>query len=123
MPTKSIMWGLHAATQTLSDRYQWACLEVQGLVKQSLDLTTEKDHKFVAEESTALCRWVKAVQPAIDCLGKSMAEQSCLLEDAWKAGMQIIKDILALYPPEDIKNTTDPPNDLTVRALPQPGGM
>ena len=46
-----------------------------------------------------------------------MARQSCLLEDARKAGMQITKDILALYPPEDQKNTTDPPNDLTVWAF------
>ena len=114
---KSIMRGLHVATQTLSDRYQQACLEVQGLVKQSLDLTTEKDRKFVSEASTALRRWVKAVQLAIDCLGKSVAEQSCLLEDARKAGMQIIKDILALYPPEDIKGTTDPANDLTVQVF------
>ena len=46
-----------------------------------------------------------------------MAEQSHLLEDAQKAGMQIVKDILALYPPEDKKDTTDPANDLTVRAF------
>ena len=90
---------------------------MQGLVKQSLNLSTEKDHRFMVEVSTALRRWVKAVQPAIDCLGKSMAEQSCLLEDARKAGMQITKDILALYPLEDKKNTTDPPNDLTVWAF------
>ena len=72
---------------------------------------------FVVEASTALRRWVKAVQPAIDCLGKSMAEQSHLLEDAWKAGMEITKEILALYPLEGKKEPADPLHDLTVRAF------
>ena len=85
--------------------YQWACLEVQGLVNQSLSLSTKKDHMFMAEASSALCQWVKAVQLAIDCLGKSVAEQSRLLEDAWKVGMEIPKDILALYPPRGSKGT------------------
>ena len=53
----------------------------------------------MVEASTALRRWTKAVQPAIDCLGKSVTEQSHLLEDARKVGMQITKYILALYPP------------------------
>ena len=75
---KGIMRGLHAATQTLSNGYQRPCLEVQGLVKQSLNLSTHKDHKFMMEASTVLRRWMKAVQPAIDCLGKSMAKQSRL---------------------------------------------
>ena len=73
---KGVMWGLHTASHTLSEGYQRACLEVQGLVNQSLSLSTEKDRMFVAEASTALCRWVKAVQPAIDCLGKSMLPSS-----------------------------------------------
>ena len=90
---------------------------MQGLVRQSLALSTEKDCKFVAEASGALRRWVKAVQLAIDCLGKPMAEQSCLLEDTRKAGMQITKEILALYPPKDKKDTADRLNDLTARAF------
>ena len=57
---KGVMWGLHKASHTLSEGYQWACLEVQGLVNQSLSLSTEKDHRFVAEASTTLCWWVKA---------------------------------------------------------------
>ena len=79
---KGVMRGLHKASHTLSEGYQWACLEVQGLVNQSLSLSTEKDRMFMAEASTALHRWVKAVQPTIDCHGKSVAEQSHLLEDA-----------------------------------------
>ena len=70
---KGVMRGLHEASHTLSEGYQRACLEVQGLFNQFLSLSTEKDRRFVAEASTALCRWVKAVQLAIDCLGKSVA--------------------------------------------------
>ena len=79
---QGVMQGLHAASHNLSDGYQRACLEVQGLVRQSLDRSTSKDHKFVVEASTALHQWVKAVQPAINCLDKSVAERSRLLEDA-----------------------------------------
>ena len=66
----------------------------------------------MAGASPALHRWVKAIQLAIDCLRKSMAEQSQLLEDARKAGMDITKDILALYPKEDKTASVDSMNDL-----------
>ena len=81
MPTKVSCRFLHAVTHTLSARYEKACIEVQGLVKQSLEKITTKDRDFVAGASSALCQWVKAVQPTIECLGKIIAEQSCLLED------------------------------------------
>ena len=112
-----VMRGLQAASHTLSDGYQRACLEVQGLVRQSIDRSTYKDRKFVVEASTALRQWVKVVQPAIDCLDKSVAKQSHLLEDTRKAIMQITKDILGLYSPEDKKKTADPLHDLTARAF------
>ena len=114
---KGVMRGLHEVSHTLSEGYQWACLEVQGLVNQSLNLSTKKDHRFVAEASTAHHRWVKAVQPAIDCLGKSMTEQSCLLEDTRKVGMEITKEILALYPPEGKTEPAGPLHDLTIQAF------
>ena len=114
---KGVMWGLHVASHTLSEGYQWACLEVQGLVNQSLNLSTARDRTFVAEASSALHQWVKAVQPAIDCLGKSMAKQSHLFEDAQKVGMEITKDILTLYPPEGEKEPADPTHDLTAWAF------
>ena len=110
---QGVMRGLHMVSCMLSDGYQRACLEVQGLVRQYLNRSTYKDRKFVAEASTALCQWVKAVQLAINCLDKSIAKQSRLLEDARKAGMQITKDILAIYSPEDKKETADPLHDLT----------
>ena len=70
------MQGLHAVTQTLSAGYAKACIEVQRTVKQSLEKITSKDRDFVAGTSTALCKWVRVVQLAIDYLGKSVAEQS-----------------------------------------------
>ena len=80
---KGVMRGLHEASHTLLEGYQWACLEVQGLVNQYLSLSTEKDHRFIAESSTALRWWVKAVQLVIDCLRKSVAKQSHLLEGGY----------------------------------------
>ena len=114
---KGVMWSLHKASHTLSERYQQACLEVQGLVNQSLSLSTEKDRRFIAEASTALRQWVKAVQPAIDCLRKSIAKQSHLLEDTRKAGMEITKEILAFYSLEGKKDPIDPLHNLTIRAF------
>ena len=46
-----------------------------------------------------------------------MAEQSHLLEDAQKAGMEITKEILALYLPEGKKEPTDPLHDLMIQAF------
>ena len=46
-----------------------------------------------------------------------MAEQSCLLEDARKAGMEITREILALYPPEGKKEPADVLHDLMIRAF------
>ena len=111
---QGVMQGLHAASCMLSDGYQWACLEVQDLVSQSLDRSTQKDHNFMAKVSTVLCQWVQAVQPAIDCLNKNVAERSCLLEAARKAGMQITKDILGLYSLENKEDTIDPLHNLTI---------
>ena len=42
-----IMQGFHAATRTLSDRYQQACKEVQNIVQRSMKKSTAMDHTFV----------------------------------------------------------------------------
>ena len=42
-----ILQGFHAATQTLSDNYQHACVEVQGIVQRSLRKSTAIDRTFV----------------------------------------------------------------------------
>ena len=51
---KGVMRGLHEVSHTLSEGYQWACLEVQGLVNQSLSLSTRSIHRTlpVGESST-----------------------------------------------------------------------
>ena len=53
----------------------------------------------------------------MNCFGKSVDEQSRLLEDARKVGMEITKDILAPYPPEGEMVPTDPLHDLTAQAF------
>ena len=40
---QSIIWGLHVASHTLLEGYQRACLEVQGMVNQSVNLSTAND--------------------------------------------------------------------------------
>ena len=77
-----IMQGFHAATRTLSDKYQKTCKEVQTIVQRSLRKSTAMDHTFVWEASTAVRQWVKAVHTAMDCMGESLEEQSCLLQAA-----------------------------------------
>ena len=77
-----IMQGFHTATCTLSDEYQEACKEVQTIVQKSLRKSTAVDHTFVWGASAAICQWVKAIHPAMDCMGESMEEQSHLLQEA-----------------------------------------
>ena len=48
-----------------------------------------------------ICRWVKAVHPAINCMGESLEEQSRLLQEARKVGKEATEDILALLPVEE----------------------
>ena len=81
-----IMNGFSTATCTLSDGYQWACKEVQTIVRKSLRKSTAEDHTFVWGSSATICRWVWAVHLAMDCLGESIQEQSRLLQEARKAG-------------------------------------
>ena len=48
-----IMQGFHAATRTLSNRYQQACKEVQNIVRRSMKKSTAMDHTFVLGASAA----------------------------------------------------------------------
>ena len=77
-----IMRGFHAATCTLSNEYQQACKEVQTIVRRSLRKSTTLDRTFVWGASAAIHQRVKAVHLAMDCMGESLEEQSCLLQMA-----------------------------------------
>ena len=77
-----IMQGFHTPTCTLSNEYQQACREVQTIVRKSLRKSAAIECTFVWGASAAICRWVKAVHPAMDCMGESMEEQSRLLQEA-----------------------------------------
>ena len=96
-----IMQGFHTMTRTLSDEYQQACMEVQSIVQKSLRKSTAIDRTFVWGASATIHQWVRAVHPAMDCMGESMEEQSCLLQEAQKAGKEAMEDISALLPAEE----------------------
>ena len=93
-----IMQAFHTATCTLSDEYQEACKEVQTIVQKSLRKSTAVDCTFVWGALATICWWVKAVHPAMDCMGESMEEQSRLLQEDQKAGKEAMEDRLALLP-------------------------
>ena len=96
-----IMQGFHATTRTLSESYQQACKEVQNIVWRSMKKSTAMDHTFVWGASAAVCRWVRAVQLAMDCMEESLEEQARLLQVARQAGKEATEDILALLPVEE----------------------
>ena len=96
-----IMQGFHTATRTLSDAYQEACWEVQTIVRRSLQRSTAVDHTFVSGASAAVHHWVKAVQPAMDCMEESLEEQLQLLQEARQARKEATEDILALHLAEE----------------------
>ena len=74
-----LMQGFHAATCTLSKSYQDTCREVQTIIRKALQKTTAVDHTFVWGASAAIRRWVKEVQPTMDCMDESLEEKAQLL--------------------------------------------
>ena len=114
-----ITQGFHTATRTFSDEYQEACKEVQTIVWKSLRKSTAVDHTFVWGALATVCRWVKAVHPAMDCMGESLEKQSRLLQAAQQAGKEATEDILALLPAEESPYLTPvvPQEDILTPAL------
>ena len=114
-----IMQGFHAATRTLSDRYQQVCKEVQNIVRRSMKKSTAMDHTFVWGALATVCWWVRAIQLAMDCMGESLEEQSRLLQMAQQAGKEAMEDILALLPAEESPYLTPvmPKEDILTPAL------
>ena len=114
-----IMQGFHTATCTLSHGYQQACKEVQNIVWRSMKKSTAIDRTFVWGASAAIRRWVRAIQPAMDCMGESLEKQSHLLQMAWQAGKEAMEDILALLPAEESPYLTPvmPKEDILTPAL------
>ena len=96
-----IMEGFQTATRTLSNRHQDACKEVQKIIWKSLQRSTTEDRTFILGSSGAIHWWVRAVSPATNCIGKSLEEQSLLLQVARETRKEAMEDILALLPKED----------------------
>ena len=114
-----IKQGFSTATRTLLDGYQQACKEVQTIVRKSLRKSTAEDRTFVWGSSAAICHWVWAIHPAMDCLGESIEEQMCLLQEAQKTGKEAMEDILNLPPAEENPYLTPvmPWEDIIILAL------
>ena len=114
-----IMQGFHTTTRTFLYKYQEACKEVQTIVRKSLRKSTTIDRTFVWGSSATIRWWVKAVHPAMDCMGKSMEEQSRLLQEARQARKETTEDILALLPVEESPCLTPvvPQEDILIPAL------
>ena len=96
-----LMQGFYTATRTLSDSYQDACQKVQTIIQRALQRSTAVDRTFVWGALAAIRRWVKVVQPAMDCMEESLEEQARLLQEARQARKEATEDILALLPAED----------------------
>ena len=77
------------------------------------------DHTFVWGASAIIRWWVRAVQPAMDCMGESLEEQVHLLQTARQAGKEATEDILALLPVEESPYLTPvmPKEDILTLAL------
>ena len=114
-----IMQGFHATTCTLSNSYQQACKEVQNIVRRSMKKSTVMDCTFVWGALAAVHRWVRAVQPAMNCMEESLEEQVRLLQAARQAGKEAMEDILALLPAEESPYLTPvmPKEDILTLAL------
>ena len=114
-----IMQGFHAATRTLSGSYQDACQDIHNIVRRALQKTKAIDHNFIWGASGAIQWLVKAVQPAMDCMGESLDEQAGLLQEAQQASKEATEDILALLPAEQSPYLTPavPKEDLLSPAL------
>ena len=99
--------------------YQQVYKEVQNIVWRSMKKSTVMDHMFVWGALAAICQWVQAVQPAMDCMEESLEEQARLLQAARQAGKEATEDILALLPAEDSPYPTPvmPKEDLLTPAL------
>ena len=114
-----IMQGFHTATRTFSDEYQEACKEVQTIVRKSLRKSTTVDRTFVWGALAAVRQCMKAVHPAMDCMGESLEEQSRLLQEARQAGKEATENILALLPAKESPYLTPvvPQEDILTLAL------
>ena len=77
------------------------------------------DRTFVWGALAAIRRWVRAIQPAMDCMEESLEEQVRLLQMAQQAGKEATEDILALLPVEESLYLTPvvPKEDILTLAL------
>ena len=99
-PYEVMLQGFRTIIQTLLAAYRVACDEIQAIVWKSLAKTTAEDQTFIYGASGAICQWLNSVKPAMDCMEKSVKDQTELLAEARKAGKDALDSILELIPEE-----------------------
>ena len=71
-PHQVILLCFQTVSQTLSEAYGVASLEIQKIVWRALRTYTTEDRTFIWGASGAIRQWVDSVRPAMACSGKSM---------------------------------------------------
>ena len=100
-PHQVILQGFRTISQTLSEAYGTASLEIQKIIWRALRISTAEDWTFIWGASGAIRQWVDSVRPAMACSGKSTKDQSQLLADARQAQKDALELILSLLPEEE----------------------
>ena len=91
-------------SQTLSEDYGNACVEIEILLWKHLAQATNEDRNFVYGASRCICHWVDCVKPAMAFSGKSAEEQTRLLATAQEARKDALDSISNFIPADG-----DPP--------------
>ena len=112
-----VMQGLHAIARIMSAGFVKVSDAVQAIVSGSLQDIIKRDRNFIEGPSSTLMRWIWAVQPAIDGLGKSGMAQVRLRSDARRDGMKVAQEVLNPYGAETDKPQMDPLQDIIIRAF------
>ena len=112
------MKGLRAVAQIMSVRFVKASRAIQEVVNGTLEKVVSRDHHFIEGASSSLIRWIRAVHPAIDGLGRGAMAELRLRSDARRDGMRVAWEILDPYgmgEPGVVKS--DPLQDIIIRAF------
>ena len=112
------MKGLRAVTRIMSIGFEKASEAVKEVVSGTIEKVVLRDLHFIQGASSNLMRWIWAVQPAIDSLGRGAKAELRLRSDARRDGMKIAREILNPYGiGEPGTDQTDPLQDMIVRAF------
>ena len=115
---EGVMKGLRAVTRIMSVGFVKASRAVQEVVNGTLEKVVLRDRHFIEGASSSLMRWIRAVHPAIDGLGRGAMAELRLRSDARRDGMRVAREILNPYgmgEPSAVQS--DPLQDIIIRAF------